>query len=340
METKREFIADRPENLRAPGRNRVSRRASSSALAVARIVVPLLVLLGLAEWASPAFLTPDNLMLVLRQVSITGLTALGVTFVVICGRFDLSVGSLLTLSGVVLISLHEAVGPGVAIAVCLFIGLLVGCVNGLLVAVLGLDSLIATLGMLSVLQGAALIFTGGKNEYVMNPHGTWFNFVGRGYIHGVPFPVILLVICAVILAVVLQRTVFGRQVFAVGGNGTASFFSGIAARRTIFFAYVISGVMTAIATIVFGSRVMAVQTNSGSGLEMNVLAAIILGGTSLSGGAGSIARSIVGVVALGLLQNWLLLIGLPYQVQWIVTWGLIVAAVWFNESQKRGRLFV
>lgn len=313
--------------------------SSDRTVAIARIVVPLLIVTALAAWISPAFLTPDNLVLVLRQVSITGLIAIGLTFVVICGRLDLSVGSLLTLSGVVLINIHEAVGPEVAIVVCLLIGLLVGCTNGFLVAALGLDSLITTLGMLSVLQGLALIYTDAKNVYVSHPDVSWFSFIGRGYIYGIPFPVILLLFCAVVLSIVLQRTVFGRQVFAVGGNGLASVFSGIGARRTAFFAYAISGLMTALATVVFASRVMAVQNNSGAGLEMTALAGIILGGTSLSGGSGSIMRSLAGVVALGLLQNWLLLVGLPYQAQWIATWIIIVSAVWLNESRKRGRVF-
>lgn len=309
------------------------------AFKVARIAFPAVALVAVAAWIAPAFLTIDNVIQVLRQVSIIGLISLGVSFVVLCGRLDLSVGSLLSLSGVVLISLHESVGPEAAIATCLLIGLLVGATNGILIAVLGLDSLITTLGMLSVLQGLTLMYTGGKNELVMNPEATWFAFIGRGYIYGIPFPVLLLIALAVCLYILLSRTVFGRQVMAVGGNETASMFSGIRARRTVFFAYLISGFMTAVAAIVFGSRVMAVQNNSGSGMEITVLAAIILGGTSLSGGSGGVARSLVGVVALGFLQNWLLLIGLPYYAQWIVTWAIIVGAVWANQAIKRERVF-
>jgi ribose transport system permease protein len=138
---------------------------------------------------------------------------------------------------------------------------------------------------------------------------------------------------------VLSRTTFGRRIFAVGGNEIASVYSSINAKRTILAAYIISGLMTAIAAIVFGSRVMDGRNDSGAGYELFVLSGVVLGGTSLLGGSGGVGRSVFGIVILGLIQNALLLLGLPYYYQWIVTWVVIVLAVWADTAAKRGKVF-
>lgn len=286
----------------------------------------------------PGFLSFENITQVLRQVSVGAIIAIGVTFVVIAGRLDLSVGSLLSMCAVVAVVTHNSAGPIAAIAAALAIGLAVGLLNGFLVAVLRLNSLIVTLGMLSLLQGLTLILSNGKNALVTGAEGTWFAVIGRGYLWGVPVPVVTALVLGAAASVLLTRTTFGRRIFAVGGNETASVYSSINANRTILLAYMLSGLMTAIAAVVFSSRVMAARNDSGAGYEIVVLSGIILGGTSLIGGSGGVVRSLIGVLVLGFIQNILLLLGLPYYSQWLVTWAVIILAVWFDLASRRGSI--
>lgn len=296
------------------------------------------VFLGAVALSSDAFLTAGNILDVLRQVSITGIMALGVTFVVITGRLDLSVGSMLTLLTVIVVDQHNIAGPAAAIAMTLAAGIAIGVFNGILVGFVRLNSLIVTLAMLSLLQGLTLYYSGGSNVNVDNARTTWFAVFGRGFLFDIPIPVLLFLGAAVLAAFLLQRTVFGRTVYSVGGNETASLFSGIDARWTVFWTYVLSGFATALAAIIMGSRVMGAQNTIGQGYELTVLAGIILGGTSLMGGSGSIWRTVIGISMLGFIQNGLLLLGFPYYVQWLVTWAVIIFAVWVDLAAKRGRV--
>lgn len=295
-------------------------------------------LLGVALNAD-AFLTPGNILDVLRQVSITGVMAVGVTFVVLTGRLDLSVGSALTLLTVIVVDQHNVSGPFPAIVMTLGAGVLIGAFNGLLVGFVGLNALIVTLAMLSFLQGLVLFYSGGSNVNIPNAQDTWFAVFGRGTFLGIPVPVIIFLVAALAAGLVLQRTTFGRRVYAVGGNETASVFSGIDARWTVFWTYVISGLTTGLAAVIMGSRVMGAQNTIGQGYELTVLAGVILGGTSLMGGSGSIFRTVIGISMLGFIQNGLLLLGFPYYAQWLVTWVVIILAVWIDLGAKRGRIF-
>lgn len=304
-------------------------------------LVPLgtMVVIALVALSVPAMATLDNLAQVLRQVAVPSIVAIGVTFVLIAGRLDLTVGSLLSLCAVTVVTVHDMVDPLTAMAVTLGVGLLSGCITGVLVAYLNLNSLIITLGMMSFLQGITLVYTNGKNAQIAYPDATWYAFIGRGYLFSVPVPIVIVAVLMVIMGTILSRTNFGRNVFAVGGNEIASVYSSINAKRTIFLTYVVSGLMTAIAAIVFGSRVMDGRNDSGAGLELFVLSGVVLGGTSLLGGSGGVGRSVFGIVILGFIQNALLLLGLPYYYQWIVTWVVIVLAVWADAAAKRGRIF-
>lgn len=303
------------------------------------LVLAFLVFLVGVALNTDAFLTPGNILDVLRQVSITGMMALGVTFVVLTGRLDLSVGSMLTLLTVIVVDQHNISGPFPAIVMTLFAGLAIGAFNGLLIGFVRLNALIVTLAMLSFLQGLVLFYSGGSNVNVQNAQSTWFAVFGRGNFLGIPVPVILFLLGAVVAGLVLQFTTFGRRVYGVGGNETASIFSGIDARWTVFWSYVISGFTTAIAAVIMGSRVMGAQNTIGQGYELTVLAGVILGGTSMLGGSGSIWRTVIGISMLGFIQNGLLLLGFPYYVQWLVTWAVIIIAVWIDLGAKRGRIF-
>lgn len=298
----------------------------------------VLFLLGVAV-AYPTILSTGNVLTVLRQVSIIGVMALGVTFVVITGQLDLSVGSLLSLTTVMVVNLHDKVGPLGAIVIMLLVAAVIGSFNGFLVGYLKLNSLIVTLGMLSLLQGLTFIYTGGNNVIIRDPDHTWFAVFGRGFVLHLPVPMLIFLGLAAVLGVVLHYTGYGRRVFAVGGNATASAFSGVRSRRIIFSTYVISALSVGVAAIILGSRVMGSQNTVGQGYELQVLATIILGGTSLLGGSGSIFKTVIGVLILGFIQNALLLLGFAYYVQWVVTWAVIISAVWLDVASKRGRLF-
>ena len=303
------------------------------------LIAAFALFLVITAFYAPSFLTPGNILDVIRQVSITGMIAIGVTFVVITGRLDLSVGSMLTLLTVLVVDQHNQVGPGMAIPITLAAGLIIGGVNGYLVGLLKLNALIVTLAMLSLLQGITLRYSGGSNVNVANPQETWFKVFGRGELFGVPMPVWLFLVAAAIASFALLRSNFGRWIYSVGGNETASRFAGVQTRWVVLSAYVISGLATALAAIIMGSRVMGAQNTIGQGYELTVLAGIILGGTSMLVGSGTIGRTVIGITMLGFVQNGLLLLGFPYYIQWLVTWAVIILAVWIDLAAKRGGVF-
>ena len=289
---------------------------------------------------SDKFLTFNNLESVVRSSAMIGVMALGVTMVVISGNLDLSVGSMLSFGTVMVVDLHDKIGPGPAILVMMICVLLLGAVNGFLIGFVRLNSLIVTLGMLSAIQGLTLIYSGGKNVDVdpSTQDITWFRVFGRGEVAGVDMPIIIFFSLAIVIGFVVAFTPYGRRVYAVGGNPTAAVFSGIRRNRVVFSTYLISALCVGIAAIILGSRVMGSQNNVGQGYELLVLASVILGGTSLLGGSGSILKTVIGVLILGFIQNGLLLLGYPYFAQWIVTWVVIILAVWLDVAAKRGRL--
>jgi ribose/xylose/arabinose/galactoside ABC-type transport system permease subunit len=303
------------------------------------LIVAFILFLVVVSLSSPEFLTFGNILDVIRQVSITGMIAIGVTFVVITGRLDLSVGSMLTLLTVLVVDQHNQIGPGFAILLTLIASVVIGAVNGYFVGFLKLNALIVTLAMLSLLQGVTLLYSGGSNVNVTNPQETWFRVFGRGEILGVPMPVWIFLITAAIGSLFLLKTTFGRWIYSVGGNETASLFSGVQTKWVVLSAYVISGLATGFAAVIMGSRVMGAQNTIGQGYELTVLAGIILGGTSMLGGSGTIWRTVLGITMLGFVQNGLLLLGFPYYVQWLVTWAVIILAVWIDLAAKRGRIF-
>lgn len=302
------------------------------------VFILLVVLLLAAAIITPAILSPGNILQTLRQYSVMGIMALGVTFVVLCGRLDVSVGSLLSLLVVVIVALHDVVGPIPAMLAGLAIAAAVGAINGYLVAYLRLNSLITTLGGYAALQGIANVTSAGGLQLVKNPEASWFGFFGRGFILNIPVPDILFFGLALLAAWVLAQTNYGRAVRAVGGNELASRYSSINAKAIIFSAYMASALLTAVAAIVLSSRAMSAQSDSGTGLEISVLSAIFLGGTSLGGGVGGIGRTVLGVIVLAFISNAMILVGLPIQAQWLVSAVVIILAVWLDAATRRGSL--
>ena len=289
--------------------------------------------------ANARFLDPDNIMGVVRSSAILGVMALGVTFVVISGNLDLSVGSMMSFSTIVVLDLHDTIGPALAIPAMFAMTLCLGALIGFLVGYLRLNSLIVTLGMLSAIHGLTLTYSGGKNMDIADKAGTWFSVFGQGSVAGVPVPIILFLLLAAVLGTVLARTPFGRKVYAVGGNGVAATFSGIRRPRVVFTCYLLSSFCVATAGLMQASRSLGSQNTVGQGLELEVLAAVILGGASLLGGSGTIVKTVIGVLILGFIQNGLLLMGLQFYAQYVVTWIIIILAVWLDIAAKRGKLW-
>jgi len=316
----------------------VQKRRLGEILARQGILIAFAVFLIVFALANPRFIAMDNLSGVVRSSAILGIMALGVTFVVIGGNLDLSVGSMMSFSTIVVLDLHDTLGPLLAIPSMYALTLALGAFIGFLVGYLRLNSLIVTLGMLSAIHGLTLTWSGGKNMDIADKAGTWFSVFGQGEVVGVPVPILMFAALAAVLSMLLSRTPFGRKVYAVGGNGTAATFSGVPRARVVFFTYLISSFCVATAGLMQASRSLGSQNTVGQGMELEVLAAVILGGASLLGGAGTIFKTVIGVLILGFIQNGLLLMGLAFYVQFIVTWIIIILAVWLDIAAKRGRL--
>ncbi|WP_375258773.1 ABC transporter permease [Citreimonas sp.] len=317
----------------------LNRQQVGSVLAKQGILIAFVLFMVAFTIANPKFLTVDNLFSVVRSSAILGVMALGVTFVVISGNLDLSVGSMMSFSTIVVLDLHDQIGPFLAIPAMFAMTLALGALIGFLVGYLKLNSLIVTLGMLSAIHGLTLTWSGGQNMDIADKAGTWLGVFGQGSALGIPVPILIFAALAALLGLVLSRTPFGRKVYAVGGNGTAATFSGIRRARTVFTCYLISAACVATAGLIQASRSMGSQNTVGQGLELEVLAAVILGGASLMGGSGTIFKTVIGVLILGFIQNGLLLLGLQFYVQFVVTWIIIILAVWLDIAAKRSKLW-
>ena len=317
----------------------LTKQQIGTVLAKQGILIAFAIFMIAFTLANPKFISVDNLFSVVRSSAILGVMALGVTFVVISGNLDLSVGSMMSFSTIVVLDLHDQIGPLLAIPAMFAMTLCLGAFIGFLVGYLRLNSLIVTLGMLSAIHGLTLTYSGGQNMDIADKSGTWFSVFGQGTALGIPVPILIFVALAALLGVVLAKTPFGRKVYAVGGNGTAATFSGIRRARTVFTCYILSAFCVATAGLIQASSSLGSQNTVGQGLELEVLAAVILGGASLLGGSGTIFKTVIGVLILGFIQNGLLLIGLQFYVQFVVTWVIIILAVWLDIAAKRGKLW-
>lgn len=275
----------------------------------------------------------NNLINIALQVSIIVIIAIGMTFVIIAGGIDLSVGSLTALSSVFLgLSLHGAFGVVLPLFVCILIGALLGWINGVIIAKFRVPAFIATLGMMSVARGVALYITDGQSIHTL-PKG--FTAISSGNVGIIPLPVIYAMAVAIIATFVLNYTKFGRYVYAIGGNKEAVHLSGINTKVIEMWVYVIAGITCGISAIILTGRLNAAQPIAGVGYELDAIAAVILGGTSLSGGAGKISGTIMGAVLIGMLKNGLNLLNVSPFLQQIIIGIVIIAAVLYDQYQQR-----
>jgi ribose transport system permease protein len=280
------------------------------------------------------FLTQKNIFNILRQNSTNLFLATGMTMVIILGGIELSVGSVIALSGcvaagcVVNLGLPEIVG----FLAALLVGALVGVFNGFVISMTDIPPFIVTLASMNITKGIALVLTGGAPIRCMTDA---FKFPGAGYIGPVPTPVVLMLIVFIIAALIINKTKLGRHIYAVGGNAQAAKFSGINVKKVKFIVYTYTGLMAGLAGIVTASRLYSGQPTAGDGAEMDAIAAVVVGGTSMSGGSGRIGGTLIGVLIIGVLNNGLNLMGVDSNWQYIVKGFVILLAVYVDWIRGR-----
>lgn len=305
---------------------------SSALLRRGGVLLALILLVGVSSVLSDRFLTVPNLLNVLRQVSIVGILAVGMTFVILTKGIDLSIGSILGVSVVLFAGLLETQNMAVAIPLGLAAGIALGLVNGLGVAFAGVPPFIMTLGMLSFARGLAFLYTGGTPIPIINE--TFYD-LGNDYLLGVPNPTWILGGVIVAGWLILSFTPFGRSVYAIGSNEDAARLSGVPVRSYLVVVYVISGFVAGIAGLVFASQLSVGTPIAGQGYELDAIAAVVVGGTSLFGGRGSVGGTLIGTLIIGVLANILNLTGVDPFVQQLIKGALIVVAVFIMTRTER-----
>jgi ribose transport system permease protein len=289
-------------------------------------LIGLLIIILLLAILSPAFLTLLNILNVLRQASINGFQAFGLTLVIISGGIDLSVGSIVAFSGMVSALLILAgVTPILAVLAGLVSGTAIGVLNGLLISKGKLQPFIATLGSMMVFRGLTLYISNGVPASKLGEG--LIGFIGRGFVLGIPTPVYLLLLIFAVIAFVLRKTVFGKRIYAIGGNKRAAFLSGIDVDKNLVYVYAISGFLAALAGIVLMSRVDSAVPTAGIGFELSAIAAAVIGGLSLAGGKGKASGTLIGILIIAIIINGLNLLGTSSYLQQVITGLIIVAAV-------------
>jgi ribose/xylose/arabinose/galactoside ABC-type transport system permease subunit len=320
-----------------PGGTARGHLAVATALRDYGIYLALVLLIAYFSIRIPEFRTAENALLILLQVSVIGVIAIGMTFTIITAGIDLSVGSLLAVAGVMsgVFAQKDPTLSNIALALSLpiLIGLLGGAINGLVIAWAGVNALIVTLGTLTAYRGFVVWYRVNP-IYDLQPY---YSVIGQGAIGPVPVPVLILIFMAVAAAIVLNFTRFGRYVYAVGGNREAARAAGINVELVTFAVYVISGFCVGMAALIFTSRLMAAQAISGQGFELQAIAAAVVGGASLFGGRGRISNTIVGALIMGVLFNGFVMLDVPAPIQQMAIGVIIIAAVWLDGILRKRR---
>lgn len=306
------------------------------------IIIAFFVLCAMLTVVSPYFLTSQNIVNVLRQSSINGILAIGLTFVILTRGIDLSVGSVVALAGIIGASFAtESAVAGVVgspypalvgILVGLMVGLLAGTASGVIVSRFKVPSFVVTLGMLSTARGLTLLYTGGKPVPSLTPEFRW---MGTGQVGGIPVPILILLAVFAVSWWVLNKSRFGRHVYAVGGNPRAANTSGIRVARIRLAVYMISGALAALAGLLLAARTGSGLTQAGLSYELDAIAAVVIGGTSLSGGSGSVTGTLFGTLIIAVMNNGLDLLGVDSNYQQIIKGVIIVLAVMIDSSRQK-----
>lgn len=301
------------------------------------IIIALLVLcvfLAVNPLTRGSFLTQKNVFNVLRQISTNLYLACGMTMVIILGGIDLSVGSIIALSGCVAAGCVSRYNLplGLALVCGVIIGLIVGMFNGWIIAKTTIPPFIVTLATMNIAKGLAYVYTGGSPVRVVTKE---WQFIGAGYIGPVPTPVVILAIVLIVTAIIMNKTRLGRHMYAVGGNAQAADFSGISVAKVKFLVHTYSGIMAGLAGIVLASRMYSGQPTAGDGAEMDAIAAVVVGGTSMAGGSGKIGGTIIGGLIIGILNNGLNLMNVNSFWQYVVKGCVILLAVYVDYIRNK-----
>lgn len=284
---------------------------------------------------SDVFLTTDNLLNIARQVSINGILAVGMTFVILTGGIDLSVGAVMAFTGTIMAGMMINFGmpPIAAVLVGVALGAAIGYINGMFVSYAKIPAIIVTLAMMEISRGFALLYTGG---YPLSGLPDSFSFIGRSYALGIlPMPVVIMALVYIAAYLVLNHMPIGRYIYAIGGNEEAVRLSGVKVKRYKIMAYIVSGITASISGIILTSRLMSGQPNAGVGFELDAIAAVVLGGTDIAGGRGHIFGTILGALLIGVLSNGLNLMGVSPYFQRVLKGVIIIAAIYYSSSRKK-----
>jgi ribose transport system permease protein len=296
------------------------------------LMIGFLFISVLISVITPSFLTPTNLLNILRQSSVVGVMAIGSAFVIIGGGFDISVGSLLALTAAMSLKLQTSMPWYFAVLIVLAAGAAAGLVNGVLTAKVSIVAIITTLGTMTILRGLTYLYTGGYPVLGSSPQ---FQFIGSGYLGPIPFPIILFVGMIAFWQFILKRTTLGRYACAVGGNKEATRLSGVRVDFYHIMVFVIGGLMAALSGIIYASRLNAATPLAGQGYELDAIASCVIGGTSVSGGEGSIIGVLIGVLLLNVVNNMFNLLGIQVYVQYLIKGVIILTVVGFDSYSRR-----
>lgn len=298
-------------------------------------LIGLILFSAIVAMINPRFLSVANILNVFRQSSINAVIAIGMTFVILTGGIDLSVGSILAFCGAVCAAmLSSGMNPVLSLLVALVLGLFFGIVNGFLVSVMKLQAFIVTLVTMTFLRGATLVFTNGK-PITVNDGGALFENIGGGYLFNIPIPIYITLILFVAGHYILTNTRFGRYTYAIGGNEEATKLSGIKVNNIKIWIYGISGILSALAGIITTSRLFSAQPTAGTGYELDAIAAVVLGGTSLAGGVGKITGTALGAIIIGVLGNALNLLDVSSYYQMMIKAAVILIAVLIDKKSNK-----
>ena len=296
------------------------------------IVIAFALLVVILSLLSGSFLTVSNLLNIARQVSINAVIAAGMTFVILTGGIDLSVGSVLAVSGAVIAGLLSAGRPLlVGIGAGLAVGAALGLLDGLVITRGKVQPFIATLGMLTIGRGLTLVYTDGRPITGLPDAFVW---LGAGEVSRIPVPVVIMILVSLISYGILTQTVFGRYVYAIGGNEEAARLSGVDVATHKTLVYVISGVLSAVSAVILTARLNSAQPTAGVGFELDAIAAVVLGGTTLAGGEGSISGTLLGAFIIGVINNGLNLLNVNPFYQQVVKGAVILLAVLLDRRLR------
>lgn len=296
-------------------------------------LIGLILIVIVITILNPSFMTTDNILNIFRQVSISALIAFGMTFVILTGGIDLSVGSTLGLTGAFAATmLASGYDPILTMLATLLLGAILGAINGVIIAKGNVAPFIATLATMTIYRGLTLVYTEGRPVSDLGDSLS-FQMLGKGYFFGIPVPVCTMIVAFIVLYLIIHKTTFGRRVYAVGGNEGASKLSGINVDRVKIAVYSLTGMLAALAALILTSRLNSAQPTAGESYELDAIAAVVLGGTSLTGGKGWIFGTIVGVLIIGVLNNGLNLIGVSSFFQQVVKGIVILIAVLIDRKK-------